>query len=65
MSQGQVSPKIVVAIDRDKSSHSAFKWALDNVVAAGQTLTLLHVNNKSSSMQSWRSFKTKLWLNLL
>ncbi|XP_074581017.1 U-box domain-containing protein 35-like [Curcuma longa] len=48
MRQGQVSPKIVVAIDRDKSSHSAFKWALDNVVTAGQTLTLLHVNNKSS-----------------
>ncbi|KAG6509625.1 hypothetical protein ZIOFF_027625 [Zingiber officinale] len=48
MRQGQVSPKIVVAVDRDKSSHSAFKWALDNVVTAGQTLTLLHVNNKSS-----------------
>ncbi|XP_074581027.1 U-box domain-containing protein 52-like [Curcuma longa] len=40
---------VVVAMDRDKNSQNAFKWALDNLVAAGQTLTLLHVNTKSST----------------
>ncbi|XP_042467664.1 U-box domain-containing protein 52-like [Zingiber officinale] len=51
MSEGQVSPMVVVAMDRDKSSQNAFKWALDNLVTAGQTLTLLHVNTKTSMGQ--------------
>ncbi|KAG6522781.1 hypothetical protein ZIOFF_019936 [Zingiber officinale] len=51
MSEGQVSPMVVVAMDRDKSSQNAFKWALDNLVTAGQTLTLLHINTKTSMGQ--------------
>ncbi|WOL17397.1 U-box domain-containing protein 52-like [Canna indica] len=43
------SPMVAVAIDKDKSSQNAFKWALDNVVTRGQTLTLVHVNTKGSS----------------
>ncbi|RWW30872.1 hypothetical protein GW17_00004522 [Ensete ventricosum] len=41
-------PLVAVAIDRDKSSQSALKWTLDNVVTRGQTLTLIHVNTKPS-----------------
>ncbi|RRT74846.1 hypothetical protein B296_00006600 [Ensete ventricosum] len=50
------SPLVAVAIDRDKNSQGAFRWALDNVVTRGQTLTLVHVNTKPSSMLSfaWR-----------
>lgn len=53
---GAASPLVAVAIDKDKNSQSAFKWALDNVVTKGQTLTLVHVNTKPSSMLSfaWR-----------
>nr|XP_018680201.1 PREDICTED: U-box domain-containing protein 51-like isoform X2 [Musa acuminata subsp. malaccensis] len=40
---------VAVAIDKDKSSQSALKWALDNVVTRGQTLTLIHVNTRPSS----------------
>ncbi|CAL9151733.1 unnamed protein product, partial [Musa hybrid cultivar] len=46
---GAASPLVAVAIDKDKNSQSAFKWALDNVVTKGQTLTLVHVNTKPSS----------------
>ncbi|RWW32391.1 hypothetical protein GW17_00002928 [Ensete ventricosum] len=42
------SPLVAVAIDRDKNSQGAFRWALDNVVTRGQTLTLVHVNTKPS-----------------
>lgn len=41
-------PLVAVAIDKDKSSQSAFKWTLDNLVQKGQTLTLIHVNTKAS-----------------
>nr|XP_018674025.1 PREDICTED: U-box domain-containing protein 35-like isoform X1 [Musa acuminata subsp. malaccensis] len=46
-SDGQARQLVAVAVDRDKSSHAAFRWALDNVVTKGQTLTLIHVNTKS------------------
>ncbi|KAI5669671.1 hypothetical protein M9H77_19524 [Catharanthus roseus] len=35
----------VVAIDRDKNSASAVKWAIDNLVISHPTLVLLHVKN--------------------
>ncbi|XP_074565005.1 U-box domain-containing protein 52-like [Curcuma longa] len=41
-------PLVAVAIDKDKNSQSAFRWALDNVVSRGQTLIILHVNTKTS-----------------
>jgi nucleoredoxin len=38
-------PLVAVAIDKDKSSQNALKWALDNVVTSkGQSITLVHVN---------------------
>lgn len=35
--------KVTLAIDRDKGSQHAIKWAVDNLVTGGQHLILLHV----------------------
>ncbi|RWW69989.1 hypothetical protein BHE74_00022360 [Ensete ventricosum] len=61
------SPLVAVAIDRDKNSQGAFRWALDNVVTRGQTLTLVHVNTKPSSMLSfaWRIHGRMGWRSIL
>ncbi|KAL3844369.1 hypothetical protein ACJIZ3_001772 [Penstemon smallii] len=48
VSHGNVDRLVAVAIDKDKSSHIALKWAIDNVVAKGQALTLIHVKPKQS-----------------
>ncbi|URE00277.1 U-box domain-containing protein [Musa troglodytarum] len=37
-------PLVAVAIDKDKGSQNALKWAVDNLLARGQTLTLIHAN---------------------
>ncbi|KAB5513668.1 hypothetical protein DKX38_027574 [Salix brachista] len=39
---------VAVAIDRDKSSQIALRWAIDNLLVKGQTVILIHVNLKSS-----------------
>lgn len=39
---------IVVAIDKDKHSPSAVKWAVDNLVISNPTLVLVHVRMKNS-----------------
>ncbi|KAG0491321.1 hypothetical protein HPP92_004719 [Vanilla planifolia] len=48
MAEGQdTSPSTVaIAVDRDKGSQNAFKWALDNLLHRGQAVTLVHVNTK-------------------
>ncbi|XP_073289883.1 U-box domain-containing protein 52-like isoform X1 [Primulina huaijiensis] len=40
---------VVVAIDKDKSSQSALKWAADHFLGKGKTVILLHVKQKSVS----------------
>ncbi|XVF19100.1 hypothetical protein REPUB_Repub11eG0081100 [Reevesia pubescens] len=40
---------VAVAIDRDKGSQYALKWAVDHLVAKGQSITLLHVKTKPNS----------------
>ncbi|CAL9224839.1 unnamed protein product [Arabidopsis halleri] len=40
---------ITLAIDRDKESQNALKWAVTNLLSRGQTLTLLHVKLKQPS----------------
>ncbi|CAA6672107.1 unnamed protein product [Spirodela intermedia] len=42
-------PLVAVAVDRDKPSQSALKWALDNIVPRGQTVMLVHVASKFAS----------------
>ncbi|CAM0946858.1 unnamed protein product [Alopecurus aequalis] len=47
---GESSGKAVVAVDGDKSSQHALKWAADHVLARSQTFYLLHVRRKNSSL---------------
>lgn len=39
---------VAVAIDRDKGSQHALKWASENLIAKGQTIILIHVVHKSA-----------------
>ncbi|KAK3211205.1 hypothetical protein Dsin_015911 [Dipteronia sinensis] len=41
-----------VAIDRDKGSQNAIKWAIDNILHKGQTLILIHVKLRSAASLS-------------
>lgn len=40
---------IAVAIDKDKSSQYALRWAVDNLLVKGQTVLLIHVVHRSST----------------
>ncbi|KAD7479960.1 hypothetical protein E3N88_03096 [Mikania micrantha] len=40
---------VAVAIDKDKYSQHALKWALEQLLARDQTVVLIHVNNKGST----------------
>lgn len=40
---------VAVAIDKDKSSQNALKWALENLLSRGQTVVLIHVLQKAAS----------------
>ncbi|XP_020108087.1 U-box domain-containing protein 51-like isoform X2 [Ananas comosus] len=51
--EGEVGfPLVALAIDKDKGSQNALKWAIDNLLSKGQTLVLVHVNTKVSSFRS-------------
>ncbi|GMJ07168.1 hypothetical protein like AT2G24370 [Hibiscus trionum] len=39
---------VAVAIDKDKGSHYALKWAVDHLMSRGQTITLVHVKTRPS-----------------
>lgn len=56
---------IAVAIDKDKSSQYALKWAVDHLLAKGQALTLLHVRTKASSISTPSRMNDSLSLALL
>jgi hypothetical protein len=40
---------VAVAIDKDKGSQYALKWTVDHILTRGQALTLVHVNQRTSS----------------
>lgn len=40
---------VCVAIDKDKGSQYALKWAIDNLVGKGKYVTLLHVKQRPPS----------------
>ncbi|KAJ4719158.1 Protein kinase domain [Melia azedarach] len=40
---------VAVAIDKDKGSQHALKWALENLLSRGQTVILIHVIHRTSS----------------
>lgn len=56
---------VAVAIDKDKSSQSALKWALDNVVTRGQTLTLIHVNTRPSCKMPYPCSSRGAYANMI
>lgn len=37
---------IIVAVDRDKNSQQAAKWAVDKLLSRGSTLQLVHVRSR-------------------
>ncbi|KAJ4964120.1 hypothetical protein NE237_024059 [Protea cynaroides] len=41
---------VAVAIDKDKGSQFALKWAVDHLLTRGQTVILIHVNQRVSSI---------------
>ncbi|XP_019054017.1 PREDICTED: U-box domain-containing protein 35-like [Nelumbo nucifera] len=41
---------VAVAIDKDKGSQYALKWAVEHILGKGQTVILIHVNQKASSI---------------
>ncbi|KAI3443464.1 hypothetical protein Pfo_000129 [Paulownia fortunei] len=41
---------VAVAIDKDKGSQAALKWAVDHLLGKGKSVTLLHVKQKNSSV---------------
>ncbi|KAI3892081.1 hypothetical protein MKW92_016863 [Papaver armeniacum] len=43
---------VAVAVDKDKSSQYALKWAIDHLLGRGQTVTLIHVKQKSAPIPS-------------
>ncbi|KAK8936692.1 U-box domain-containing protein 52 [Platanthera zijinensis] len=43
---------VAVAVDKDKGSQTALKWALDNLLHRGQIITLIHVNIKGKDENS-------------
>uniref|UniRef100_A0ACD5TCW9 Uncharacterized protein n=1 Tax=Avena sativa TaxID=4498 RepID=A0ACD5TCW9_AVESA len=49
-SGAESSGKAAVAVDGDKSSQHALKWAADHVLARAQSFFLLHVRHKPSSL---------------
>lgn len=45
---GKKESLVAVAIDKDKGSQHALKWAIENLLQKGQPLLLIHVKIKSS-----------------
>jgi hypothetical protein len=43
----------IVAVDRDKNSQQAAKWAVDRLLARGSTLQLVHVRTNQSTQNGW------------
>ena len=56
-SKGHIEKKggrgvIAVAIDKDKGSQHAMRWASEHLLTKGQTVVLIHVNKISPSSSS-------------
>ncbi|XP_022731482.1 U-box domain-containing protein 35-like [Durio zibethinus] len=45
-----VAEAVAVAIDKDKGSQYALKWAVDHLMSRGQSIALVHVKTKPSSI---------------
>ncbi|KAG4382680.1 hypothetical protein AAZX31_14G124000 [Glycine max] len=49
---------VAVAIDSDKGSQNALKWAIDHLLNKGSNVVLLHVKHKPSSLSASASLTT-------
>lgn len=49
---GQKKEEVAVAIGKGKGSQYALKWAVDHLLNKGESVTILHVKQKSSSIPS-------------
>lgn len=58
--EGGGNPLVAVAIDRDKGSQSALKWAIDNILNRGQTVVLIHVKLKQNHSHSYSGISLSL-----
>lgn len=47
---------VAVAIDKDKGSQNAMRWAAENLLSRGQTVALIHVVHKGTSQVSGNCF---------
>lgn len=60
---------VAVAIDKDKGSQYALKWAVDNLLMRGQTVYLVHVKLKPSSplpaASKFTSLQPIYWTHIL
>lgn len=45
----QKDKSTVIAIDKDKGSQYALKWAVDTLIGKGKNVTLLHVKVRPSN----------------
>ncbi|KAG1342602.1 U-box domain-containing protein 52 [Cocos nucifera] len=52
MKDAEPAPLVAVAIDDDRNSQHALKWAADHVLTRGQMFYLLHVRRKIPNIQS-------------
>lgn len=52
----QNADMVAVAIDKDKGSQHALKWAVDNLLGKGKAVTLLHVKQPKSASGSGLHF---------
>lgn len=48
--EGGSSGVVAVAIDKDKSSQHALKWAVDHLLQKGQSVILVHVKLRPSPL---------------
>ncbi|XP_057510750.1 U-box domain-containing protein 35-like [Actinidia eriantha] len=53
--RNEANRMVAVAIDRDKGSQVALKWAIDNILNRGQTVVLVHVKVKPSASSHYSS----------
>ncbi|KAG5241011.1 U-box domain-containing protein [Salix suchowensis] len=58
--RGEGNGLVAVAVDKDKGSQNALKWAMENLLSKGQTVVLIHVFSKSSSSSSFVTGKQHL-----
>ncbi|KAK9022467.1 hypothetical protein V6N11_002727 [Hibiscus sabdariffa] len=49
MKKGGGNGLVAVAIDRDKGSQHAFRWAVEHLLSKSQTVVLIHVVNRTSN----------------